>query len=113
MMEKRGAWSKEEDQKLTEAVKNRVSYSEIGLRINRSKNSVANRVMRLGLVTQNQVNKQLGVRQASPSPYRTCQYIFGDPRSEHHYCGKPNQEGSSYCPEHHDVTHRMPWEADP
>ena len=107
-MEKRGAWSKEEDQMLKEAIKNRVSYSEIGLRINRSKNAVANRVLRLGLSTTRQVSQPVKRRQTSVSPYRTCQYIFGDPRNEYHYCGKPNQEGSSYCPEHHSVVYR--WE---
>ena len=36
------------------------------------------------------------------SPFRTCQWPFGDPRTtEFHFCGKEALDGKSYCADHY------------
>lgn len=46
---------------------------------------------------------------AGYSPFRTCQWPFGDPGDANfHFCGKGCQEGMSYCPEHVAQAYRQP-----
>lgn len=54
----------------------------------------------------------VGARDAAPKVERTCQFPFGDPRSEaFRFCGrKPVKPGSSYCEEHHARCYRKPGE---
>ncbi len=45
------------------------------------------------------------------SPFRTCQWPFGDPQEEaFHYCGAPTLAPHSYCAFHADRAYRDPEE---
>ncbi len=45
----------------------------------------------------------------SPSPYRLCQWPFGEPGTEEfHFCLAPTQPGYSYCPKHLEMAYREP-----
>ena len=45
----------------------------------------------------------------TPSPYRTCQWPYGDPGTEEfHFCGDKTLEGYSYCPRHVEMAYREP-----
>jgi len=44
-----------------------------------------------------------------PSPFRTCQWPFGEPATkEFHFCGDKTLEGYSYCPKHVEMAYREP-----
>lgn len=44
-----------------------------------------------------------------PSPFRTCQWPFGEPGTkEFHYCGAQTFEGYSYCSKHVEMAYREP-----
>ena len=47
---------------------------------------------------------------AVPSPFRTCQWPFGDPQDEaaFHYCGAPTLSPHSYCARHVEMAYRDP-----
>jgi len=45
--------------------------------------------------------------QSDPEPVSSfggCSYIIGDPKHRD-FCDRPRKPGSSYCPEHHKLTH--------
>ncbi len=44
-----------------------------------------------------------------PSPFRTCQWPFGEPGTkEFHFCGEKTLEGYSYCTKHVEMAYREP-----
>ena len=44
-----------------------------------------------------------------PSPFRTCQWPFGEPGTkEFRFCGEETLEGYSYCPKHVEMAYREP-----
>ena len=47
---------------------------------------------------------------AKQSPFRTCQWPFGDPQNEEefHYCGAPTLAPHSYCAYHVERAYRDP-----
>ena len=47
---------------------------------------------------------------AKQSPFRTCQWPFGDPQDdkEFHYCGAPTLAPHSYCAAHVERAYRDP-----
>lgn len=47
---------------------------------------------------------------AKQSPFRTCQWPFGDPQDDEtfHYCGAPTLAPHSYCARHVEMAYRDP-----
>ena len=44
-----------------------------------------------------------------PSPYRTCQWPFGEPgEDDFHFCGDPTHQTYSYCRKHVEMAYREP-----
>lgn len=44
-----------------------------------------------------------------PSPFRTCQWPFGEPgKKDFHFCGEKTLEGYSYCAQHVEMAYREP-----
>ncbi len=49
------------------------------------------------------------MRVSKTSPYRTCQWPFGEPGTEDfHFCGRSTAEGFSYCAAHVKMAYREP-----
>ena len=73
-----------------------------------SRDAVIGKAHRLGLASRPSPIKHGGDQPYASPPYRprVCQYPHGNPGEPgFHFCGKPQQPGSSYCPEHHALTH--------
>ncbi len=49
------------------------------------------------------------MRVSKTSPYRTCQWPYGEPGTEDfHFCGRKTSEGFSYCAAHVKMAYREP-----
>jgi GcrA cell cycle regulator len=53
--------------------------------------------------------KAVSLFERQASPFRTCQWPFGDPGdNDFHFCGKNTHETFSYCAEHVAMAYREP-----
>lgn len=97
-------WTPERIAILTRYVSDGITYDAIAAEMGITKNMCVGKAHRLGLAKR------------YPTPKRTltkirgllgigCRFISGEPnwtvRGDAIYCGKPQQEGSSYCPSCH------------
>lgn len=107
-----GLWNKFEDARLTKLFNQGMTYTAIGSKLGRSKNSVASRVQRLELDTSSrQQREKPQIRANTKKFYDSCQWPIGDPGDANFkFCGAPVARGS-YCEEHYQRAYQSSEEA--
>lgn len=95
-------WTQFQINVLTDLWAEGLTGTEIGLRLNKSKNSVIGKAARLGLARRKHIIKGFHKKTLMDLGESDCRYPLGDRKEPaFRYCGRKIKPGSSYCPKHH------------
>ena len=133
-MTSKNPWNDENTQQLIELWNSGLSASQVGARLGFNKNQIIGKAHRTPecILKSNPITSRppakprvknpftpkvtiAAVREAKPLPLppitlkSTCQWIEGDPKTKPvRWCGQPNVEKKSWCPDHYRVVFSKP-----